>query len=84
MIQAPSEVTNKFDQSSSINIGVGATLDINCNTLVSFSDDDFTGANYYTFQETQPILHKVELHIEHIVRQRIQIINIMLLKKIQI
>jgi hypothetical protein len=48
MIQAPSQVTNKFDQGTSINIGLGATLDINCNTLVSFSDADFTGANYYT------------------------------------
>jgi len=48
MIQAPSQVTNKFDQSTSINIGLGATLDINCNTLVSFSENDFTGANYYT------------------------------------
>lgn len=48
MIQAPDELKNKINQSTNIQIGIGATLDINCNTLLSFSDDDFTGANYYS------------------------------------
>jgi hypothetical protein len=47
MIDIPA-VKTKFDQSTNISIGIGATLDINCNTLVSFSDNDFTGASYYT------------------------------------
>ncbi|MGA1046805.1 MAG: hypothetical protein ACO3UU_02255 [Minisyncoccia bacterium] len=46
MINIPA-VKTKFDQSTNIEIGIGATLDINCNSLVSFDDDDFTGANYF-------------------------------------
>lgn len=45
---AKTNLLNKFAQSTNIEMGIGATLDINCNTLVSFSDDDFTGANYYS------------------------------------
>jgi hypothetical protein len=53
MIDIPA-VKTKFDQSSNIEIGIGATVDINCNTLVSFDDDDFTGASYASIKNRQP------------------------------
>lgn len=67
MITVPSQVTNKLNQNTNIEIGVGATIDINCNTLVSFEEDDFTGANYYiNLQGAQP--YKMLFPIESIVK----------------
>lgn len=66
MINIPA-VKTKFDQSTNIEIGIGATIDINCNSLVSFDDDDFTGANYYQSTDgRQPF--KLLFPIESIVK----------------
>lgn len=67
MIQTADAVKNKINQSVNVQIGIGATLDINCNTLVEFSDDDFTGANYYSSPEgSQPF--KLLFPIDSIVK----------------
>lgn len=67
MISVPAAVTNKLNQSTNIEIGVGATLDINCNTLLSFDEDDFTGVNDYINEDNvQPF--KLLFPIDSVVR----------------
>lgn len=67
MIQVASAVTNKLNQNTTIDIGVGATIDINCNTLISFEETDFTGANYYSNTDgSQP--YKMLFPIDSIVK----------------
>lgn len=66
VMNIPGAVATKLDQSTSIEIGTGATIDINCNTLVSFSDDDFTGADYATINNRKPF--KLIFPLESIVK----------------
>lgn len=67
MITVPSVVQNKLKQANNIEIGIGATMDINCNTLISFDKDaDFSGANYYVKDGRQPFT--LLFPLEHVVR----------------
>lgn len=43
MISVNQNVTDAFKKSYSLNSGVGAVMDINCNTLINFTDDDLSG-----------------------------------------
>lgn len=54
MISVDSKVTDTFNKSQTVQSTAGALIDINCNTLVTLSDDDLTGNPYATIQGKSP------------------------------
>lgn len=54
MISVNQNVTDTFNNNHSIQSGISANIDINCNTLINFLDDDITGNAYQTISDRQP------------------------------
>jgi hypothetical protein len=54
MISVNQKVTDAFNKSYSVNANIGALIDINCNTLINFNDDDLTGNAYQVIANKEP------------------------------
>lgn len=54
MIAVNQKVTDAFNKDYSVNANIGALIDINCNTLIDFKDDDLTGNAYKVIENKQP------------------------------
>jgi hypothetical protein len=54
MISVNQNVTDAFKKNYSIKVLPAATIDINCNMLLSFDDDDLTGTPYAVIDGKQP------------------------------
>lgn len=54
MISVDQKVADSFNKDQTIRSSAGAFIDINCNTIIDFSDDDITGNPYTTVSGKQP------------------------------
>jgi len=54
MISVDQKVADTFNKSQTVQSTIGAVIDINCNTLVTFSDDDLTGNPYAVIDGKSP------------------------------
>jgi len=54
MISVDQKVTDAVNKNYSLDMNIGATMDINCNTLIVFEDADVTGYTYATINDKQP------------------------------
>jgi hypothetical protein len=54
MIAVDQKVLDSFSKDYSIRSNIGATIDINCNTLIDFKDDDLTGNPYQVIEGKEP------------------------------
>lgn len=54
MISVNQNVTDAFKKDYSLKSGVGAVIDINCNTLINFSDDDLSGNASQVISNREP------------------------------
>lgn len=54
MISVDSKVADAFNKNQTVQSSSGLTIDINCNMLIDFADDDLTGNQYKTIDNRQP------------------------------
>jgi len=54
MIVVPQTAKDLISKSTTLNMGVGATIDINVNSMVDFTDSSITGNDYTTIGGRQP------------------------------
>ena len=54
MISVNQNVTDAFKKGYSLQVGIGARMDINCNLLLDFEDSDITGTPYAVINGKEP------------------------------
>lgn len=54
MISVNQNVTDAFAKNHSVQANIGALIDINCNTLINFTDDDITGNAPQVISDREP------------------------------